>query len=701
MIYSIVVLLALIFALSRNIRLVSVVLASFLECCFIYILIFFLSGKQLNSMTLSMVSLSMPVLMGFLVVLKIFSFRSKKRGLIMGGYVMVVALPLIVLLHFFSDYIGEELKEFVCSLLYLLPVSFFVSEFFLPSVCQIFKVDKGRSVRKKRCFANTYRKLVVILVKNRKICFLVAILLFGIPTFLLPTKIEEDILFAEHYNKLNNEYRTKTIRLFIDNILGGTMKRFVERKSKSSAHSLSNKVNNRIDIKVSMPVGTTFEDMDSTLNKMEQFLNNVYGVACSMTTINSNNLAHIVVDISPEVSRKDSYTHIFDEIVQFAIQIGNATWTVAGLGLYFDNHITKERGNESLKLYGYNYDVLMDYAEALKQKLEKHSRVRNVNISSDSRIGNEYEEHILYPNRRQILLEEVSLTNIYRHMGQEEQSPIGKILLENGREVPVVLGKKHCNVKDSWALLNQMIDMNESPYKVKNLAGKLDKKNIPQRIERKDQEYVLQLSYTFVGSPQLAEFVQNQVLDEFKEELSPGFRVNVPWELGQKQKASIHNFYVLILIFFFIYLICCVILNSFKWPFVVILMVLFSFIGVMGGSSVFDVPLNSGSIASFILVGAVSMMLGLDMISCFRTCLRYTRDSMKAYLKTIDAMFESMIIVLVYGIAIFIPFMILYDKSSFEFSLASCFVGGIIFVAIGVAFFMSTLLVHDKWFREK
>lgn len=688
------ILLILVYAHSRNKRHVFIMLASFLECLFIYILIFYLSGKQLHSATIHQLPLSMTVLTGCLLLLKGFSssLRNKKRTFTMAAYIMMVAVSLYILLLFLQDFQNHYLLEFIHSLLIVLPAVFLVSEFFLPALCQVTKIKNIRKPCRFKTITIYYQRWIEIILKYKKICLVIAILLLGVPTFLLPTTIDSKSSFAEFYNSVNQEYWIKKTRAVVDQILGGTMKQFAENKPKHRQHTTENKKTHKIYIKVSTPIGTTFDDLHSTIQKMESFLKQQKGIKYFETSIHTNHSAHIVAEVSPEIIQQKIDAHIFDDIVKYAIHLGNANWSIHGMGHEFDNHILQESGNEYFRLYGYNYDMLMDYAETLKKKLETHDRVRNIKILSDSKKGEEQDEYVLIPDYQYLILNNIHLSSIYSSMKPHEYSTVGHVVEENGDKSSVLLIPENREDHHYWTFMNQMNYIHETPQKIKDLVTKVDKQSVPLKIERKNQEYALQLNYSYVGAPELARFIQKEVQDEISNELKPGFRVDVPWELASQQEKSHHQWYVLVLIPITIFLMGTVIFNSFKWACTLILFVVFSSIGVMGGGWMGGVPFNSSSSAAFILVSTLSIIMGISVIIRYRIFLKRTGNRVMAYVKTMHTLLKPVTSVFIYSMTACLPFLFISENTSFEYQLSCCMMGGMVFVFIGVFFFIPVLL---------
>lgn len=72
--------------------------------------------------------------------------------------------------------------------------------------------------------------IVVFAVRFRAVFITLAILAFGLPVFMIPEKIEGEGWLPEKYNPIfgSNTYK-ENVKPWVDNILGGTLRLFVEK----------------------------------------------------------------------------------------------------------------------------------------------------------------------------------------------------------------------------------------------------------------------------------------------------------------------------------------------------------------------------------------------------------------------------------------------------------------------------------------
>ena len=82
--------------------------------------------------------------------------------------------------------------------------------------------------------------------------------------------------------------------------------------------------------------------------------------------------ANIEISFKPQYEKGSFPFYLKSLCESKSINLGSADWYIYGVGEGFNNSFDwVENANGMLSLYGYNFDRLMGYAEALKADLEK------------------------------------------------------------------------------------------------------------------------------------------------------------------------------------------------------------------------------------------------------------------------------------------------------------------------------------------
>ena len=196
------------------------------------------------------------------------------------------------------------------------------------------------------------------------------ILAFGLPVFLLPDKIElvskdpkhsltaRDSLWINRYNKLvQNETWKESVKPIMDKVLGGTLRLFVEKVYEGSYFTRSEET--VLQIAASMPNGTTLEQMNHLIGRMEAYLSGISEIRQFQTHIYNARQASIQVYFTRESERSGFPYTLKSRVITKALELGGGSWNVYGLADQgFSNDVRETAGSYRIDLYGYNYDEL-------------------------------------------------------------------------------------------------------------------------------------------------------------------------------------------------------------------------------------------------------------------------------------------------------------------------------------------------------
>ena len=145
-----------------------------------------------------------------------------------------------------------------------LTVSLAAALWLVPALIERFgpaSLGKTRRYRRTRLLAKFNRCYAAYIRLGRRwrwVILMLAVLSFGIPVFMIP-----EYKCSDTYNK--------DIRPWVNRILGGTLRLFVEEVYAGSYFS-RNEHEPVLQISASLPNGATLEQMDALVRKMEQFL---------------------------------------------------------------------------------------------------------------------------------------------------------------------------------------------------------------------------------------------------------------------------------------------------------------------------------------------------------------------------------------------------------------------------------------------
>ena len=270
-------------------------------------------------------------------------------------------------------------------------------------------------------------------------------------------------------------------------------------------------------------------------------------------------------------------------------------------------------------------------------------------------------------------------------------------LYYNGTSEQVVLRTNQTQLPDYWQFYNQPITVDKDKIARMNFYGQLKKQRIADLINKENMEYTMVVEFDFIGSYGQKEYLVGKVIKKMTDELPIGFRLKQQTFYGGMwgdKKEKDNRFLIILLVLTIIYAICAVVFESLTQPFVVLLMIPLSFIGVFLTFYLFDIAFGQGGYASFLLLSGLTVNSALYIINDLNN-VRRNSPGMKPLSQYIHAFRQKIVPI---GLTIFstvlglIPFLYGGQKEVFWFSLAIGTIGGLLFSLFALSVFLPLFL---------
>ena len=137
-------------------------------------------------------------------------------------------------------------------------------------------------------------------------------------------------------------------------------------------------------------------------------------------------------------------------------------------------------------------------------------------------------------------------------------------------------------------------------------------------------------------------------------------------------------------------MICSILFESLKQPFIILSVIPISFIGVFLTFYLFDFNFDQGGLASFVLLSGITVNASIFIINGFNK-LRKTfpeKDSILLYIEAFKQKIFPILLTVVSTILGFIPFVKDGQNEVFWFALGVGTIGGLIFSLVGILFYL-------------
>lgn len=701
--FSLLILLVLIFLIYKSFKYLIVLFLSIVINLLISVIFYYLFKVELQLYSFAGVTISFGIIIdnGIVMIEHLRNKGDKKvfLSILAATLTTIGALAVVLLL---PENQRVNLLDFSKVIVINLAVSLAVTLYFVPALLDKMKLNRKEVLfsrkRKRRVlkFTKFYANTIFLFKKPRfKWILIIALILgFGLPTQLIPSKIDNKNFFAGTYNEiLGNEWFNNEIRPTLDVFFGGSLRLFIENVFNNSNYTEPERTTLRVEGR--MPEGCTIEQLNEVTLKMESFLGGFKEIELYETSIGSYRNSTIVIYFKKDFEF-GSFPYALKSMLESkAVSLGGLDWTVTGVGQGFSNALGSDQKSNQIILEGYNYDKLYHYAGLLKAELinNSFSRITEVDITNGGWDDNALEEFYLNFNKEQLAQLGVSQSEIYFYL--KDQVHIGGLspIIRDNELQQVKLVSDNYKKFNVWDLKNGPIAVQNKQYKLNQLAS-IEKKKMGNSIQKYNQQYRLAVAYNFIGNDQLSTMVKQKHIDELKTKLPIGYKVFEQSYNGWDKKDD-KQYLLLFVVILIIFFICAILLESLKQPFAIISLIPISFAGVFLIFYLFEFNFDQGGYASFVLLSGICVNAALYIINDYNNFKRQypLRDAQLLYFKAFNYKIIPVILTIVSTIVGLIPFVWDGQNEAFWFSFAAGSIGGLLFSLIGIFIYLPLFIV--------
>jgi len=716
---TVLILLVFVWLITRNLKYLFLIVTSLAVNIAIAVIFYYLLGLEMQLYSLAGITVSLNLVIDCTIVMT--DHILHRRNL--KAFMSVLAATLttigaLVIIFFLNEKIRLNLQDFAAVVIVNLAVSLLVALFFVPALIERIGLRKRlpkktsrwkmiswlrKQIRMRRMtvyFTRVYEILICFLIRWRVAVCILLILGFGLPVFLLPEKLSGESRWDEWYNKTFGSATYKeSVKPVVDKALGGSLRLFIEKVYDGSYFSRNEEV--VLYANANLPNGSTLEQMNTLVKRMETYLSQFKEIKQFQTSIYSARRATIQIYFKKEYQRSGFPYTLKADMVSKAMQLGGGDWSIYGLqDQGFSNSVRENAGSYRIRMYGYNYDDLYVLAEELKAKLLSHRRIKEVLINSNfSWWKDDYQEFYFDLDRWRMAQENIDVQRLFATVqpifGKDME--VGSVVTDEGTE-SIKLSSRQSRGYDVWAMQYSPYGADVGKhYKLSELAA-MEKGQMPQEIAKENQQYRLCLQYEYIGSNEQGEKIQKRDLKEFNATLPMGYTAESDrqsWTWGKKDNKQYLLLLVVIAIIFFT---TSILFNSLRQPLAIIFVIPVSYIGVFLTFYWFHLNFDQGGFASFVLLCGITVNASIYILNEYNNLRsRFPRlSALHAYTKAWNAKVVPIFLTVVSTILGFVPFMVGTEKEAFWFPLAAGTIGGLIMSVISIFFFLPVFCLKRK-----
>ena len=705
------ILLLFVFLVSRDLRYLFIILVTLVVNILVAVVFYNLLRLDIHIYTLAGITVSLGIIIDTsIIMVDHYSYYRDRRVFVSILGALLTTIGALGIVWLLPEKQQANLTDFSLVIVINLAVSLLVALLFVPALLDKFPLGRSMtasSVRRRRFavrFSRLYGRFIAWGRRHRWIFIVALVWGFGIPTFLLPDKIEPKggkslPRRSEWYNGIMQSRFISEHRATIDKVFGSSLHLFNTATGRySNFREPEQKV---LYVNAGMAEGCTVQQLNEVVRHMENYISRFDEVEMFRTRIYSYDNARIEITFRPEFVYTAFPTMLKQELTAAAINFGGATWRVWGIDdNSFNNNVVSSYRPNQIRLRGYNYDQLSAYADALIDSLSRNRRVAEPEIMDGNAWTLPHNEFSIRYDDERIAAAGLDVTDYYRLLStmlyKSRLTPV-----YDGRELQqVVLESGDRGRFDRWHIANAQVRIDSLHTKL-SAVGSIEKQRTGVSIRRYKQSYEILVGFDFIGSYELGKRLIERTVKQLNEEILPiGFRADSPsHNFGRKEKQQ--QVWLILLVIAIIYTMCAVIFESLRKPVVIVLMIPISFIGVFLTFGWSDFIFDQGGFAAFVLLCGIVVNAGIYLINEEDNWAANTRKrGIPLYLKAYNHKIVPILLTIVSTVLGLVPF--LYDgpEEVFWFAFAVAAISGTLFSILALVVYLPIFLPMRRKTRK-
>ncbi len=615
---------------------------------------------------------------------------------LLGASLTTIAALLLV--YFLPEEEQKNLLDFAKIVTVNLAVSLLTALFFTPAFYELLygKIEKNSDKRaygeKKRflIWLHRYEKVLFFLLRFRKTFFTALILAFGLPFFMLPSKIEN---LAWYNAVFDNENFKENIRPYLDKFLGGGLRPFVRNVFEKNNYRSPERT--KLFVSMEMSFGTTLEQMDFAVKDLEVFLSQIEGIEQFSVQIQAR-YAMMSISFLPEFEKSSLPFQLKSRLTSRALDWEGIGWNIWGVGQGYHNSIDENSASFRVEMRGFQYLQLEKFAETAAEKLKAHKRIQKVNtnerMSFDEKGGKEL---VLRLHEEAKMSEGINLNDIFGAVKKQSFAAQADFYLPFGSEVlPVYWQNENAEKFNRYELMHAPLRTAAERRFLASQIADIKLETTAASLHKENRKYIRILGFEYMGSYNFGRKYLEKVIGEMRALLPVGYEIKAQDWSFDTEKAK-KQYALLLVLAAAIFVICAIIFESFVLPLVTVSIIPMSFIGLFASFTLFDFYFDQGGYAAFVLLGGLSVNAAIFILHDFAFSTHLRTHHRRLTAATLQKFKPVMLTILSTAVGL-IPFLATGQEEVFWFSLACGTVGGLLFSLIGVFFAMQLMLCRKK-----
>ncbi|QZT38184.1 efflux RND transporter permease subunit [Halosquirtibacter xylanolyticus] len=442
---SLAILLLLIFISYRRVKYLLVLFAGLVVNFLWSICIISLLDIQIHLYSIAGIAISFGMILDNAIAIldhfKKYENRSNFIAILAASVTTMMAIGLVFLLPLDQQ---KNLVDFAKIIIVMLSVSLVIAAYFTPAMFYLVGLDReghcgtvGHGLLTKSRY-KLYKNTIQWLANRKKIVWIFMILLFGLPLFLMPRKLDDGPLKLYYNTTFGSNFYNYKMRPIVNKVLGGVSYVFYTNVYESEIKIEEPEFCLRLT--ASLMDGYTSIQLVKLVDLLETEIAKYDGYNRFETSIGVNLQANIEVYYPRD--NFDEAAGLKRALMLIALKRDGASWNISGYGKPFTSGQKICRRKHEILLKGFPYESLAYWARRIGDSLKTSGRVLELNCND--RI-NDFDllktEFVAFLDRKKLYHYGISSYQWQQLIQSNNRAdyPNGQVVL-GGRRVPIITG---------------------------------------------------------------------------------------------------------------------------------------------------------------------------------------------------------------------------------------------------------------------
>jgi len=364
----------------------------------------------------------------------------------------------------------------------------------------------------------------------------------------------------------------------------------------------------RLIAQVHMPSGTRLEATDDLIKKFEDKAL-TYPCEKTIDTWVSQEAAYISITFPTEIEYSAHPYILKDELIRLATNFAGVSVGVSGFDPqgYYSSMSAGRYYDSMINFYGYNLKKLQDIAADLETRLRKNPRIGDIKSITGKNYWGDISstEYVLKLNQQALARYDLDPNYLFYQLQSLLAGTFGvplQAIIDN-KERAIDLKFPESENMDLISLQeSELITISGQHLRLKDLIT-IEEKEIPGSIYRENQQFQMMVMWEFKGPYKAAENYRKAIFSSLS--LPPGFSATMDYGymMTSSEKAQLKFGIIAALVIIFI--ILASLYESFIQPFIIILSVPLSLVGVFLAFVIAGYPFDSSAYIGVILLAGI------------------------------------------------------------------------------------------------